>query len=306
MKAIINRRDFVKTVSLFTMSTTLFPIKTLAKTATASPLRFGLVSDSHYAERDPRRTRFYKGALEKMEEFVSVANDKNVDFIMHLGDLKDEGPEQDPKETLQFLKTIEQSMEQFQGPRYHCIGNHDVDSITKGTFLTYITNTNISKAHSYYSFDHSGWHFVVLDANYDANGRDHYFAEGANWQDTRIPDFELDWLKKDLENTQLPTIVFCHHPLFEFFRNGYKYHVNNYKEVQACLEASQKVVACIQGHVHEERYTEINGIHYITQLGMVDYEGLANNSFSMVTLRPEGIEIKGYKRATDQNFVTAL
>jgi len=57
-----------------------------------------------------------------------------------------------------------------------------------------------------------------------------------------------------------------------------------------------------QGHVHEEIHKEINGIHYITQLGMVDGRGLGNNSFSIVTIDEKQIQIDGYKRASDEDF----
>jgi alkaline phosphatase len=294
-----NRRDFIIQSTLLTFGLSAFPIETLGK---SKPLRLGLASDSHYAERLPKGTRFYKGTLNKMKEFVDVMNSESVDFVMHLGDFKDEDESKERLSTLSYLKRIEQVYANFKGARYHCIGNHDVDSITKQEFLAHVVNSDITHQNSYYSYDCNGYHFVVLDANYDQFGKDHFYAEGADWQDTNIPEDQLKWLEHDLAFTSYPTIVFCHHPLFEFYRGGHKYHINNYKSIQHLLESSNKVIAVFQGHVHEERIKTINGIHYITQLGMVDFEGLENNSFSIVEIDKKQIRITGYKRATNSEL----
>jgi len=68
------------------------------------------------------------------------------------------------------------------------------------------------------------------------------------------------------------------------------------------LEDSNKVLAVFQGHVHEEIHKEINGVHYITQLGMVDGNGLENNSFSIVPIDEKQIQVDGHKRASDEGF----
>ena len=57
--------------------------------------------------------------------------------------------------------------------KYHVLGNHDADSISKEQFLANIKNTNISDGSKYYSFDLKGLHFIVLDANYCADGSDY-------------------------------------------------------------------------------------------------------------------------------------
>jgi alkaline phosphatase len=265
-------------------------------------LKFGLVTDSHYADREPAGTRYFRQALPKMEEFIEVMNRKSVDFIIHLGDFKDQDEDKRGEDTLKYLTQLESVFQKFNGPTYHCIGNHDVDSITKSQFLEHVNNTGIPKDKSYYSFDIKGFHFIVLDANYTKDGKDHFFLEGANWQDTNLPEEERDWLRRDLSETSFPTIVFCHHPLFVYDHSvyrDYKFHVNDHENIQNILSESGKVAAVFQGHVHEESYRDINGIQYITQLGLVDYEGLDNNSFSIVEIKKSKLKIKGFKRVSD-------
>lgn len=296
------RRVFIKNVGLFTFSTMVLPLHAKLANELGDKVRIGIATDSHYAERGPTGTRFYRGALDKMQEFVRVMNKEKVDFVVHLGDFKDEDKTKDEKRTLGYLRKIEAVYSGFEGPRYHCVGNHDVDSITKAQFLDTIENTGIPKDKSYYSFDHKGLHIVVLDANYNKDGTDQFYLEGANWQDTNLTKPQLDWLEEDLKKTKKATLVFCHHPLFEFHRDGHKFHINEYRKAQRLLERSGKVLAVLQGHVHEEKHSSINGIHYITQNGMVDYQGLENNSFSVLEIQDNAMKLHGYRRAKDINF----
>lgn len=295
-----SRRSFVKAVSLFTVSTLVLPWKGCIRTG--APVRFGLATDSHYADRGPAGTRFYRSVLDKMSEFTEVMNEEAVDFVVHLGDFKDEAPDKKEADTLRFLNTIEQTYAQYSGPRYHCVGNHDVDSIRKAQFLTTIENTGMPKDRSYYSFDAKGYHFIVLDANFESDGNDHFYAEGADWEDTNITSEQLEWLRDDLEENAKPTVIFCHHPLFEYVREGNKYHVNNYQEVQQIFTQHGHVLAVFQGHVHEEKIRTINGVHYVTQLGMVDFDGLENNSFALIEIVDDKITINGYKRTSSHQL----
>lgn len=266
-------------------------------------VRIGLATDSHYADREVAGTRFYKGALEKMREFTSIMNQEKVDFVVHLGDFKDEDETKNEQKTLGYLRKIEDEFSKFQGDRFHCIGNHDVDSITKKQFLENVTNTGFEVAKSYYSFNKNGFHFIILDGNHTKEGKDHFYKLGQDWQDTNLGVEQLNWLRKDLESNELPVIVFCHHPLYEFFRGNHKYHVNDYLEAQKLFENSEKVIAVFQGHVHAENHQKINGIHYLTLLGMVDYEGLDNNSFTLLEVSQHQLILKGYKRSHSFKFI---
>ncbi|PHQ28432.1 metallophosphoesterase family protein [Leeuwenhoekiella nanhaiensis] len=300
----INRRNSLKLFTLAGTTVLTMPqfLWSCKQEAPKPFLRFGLLTDSHYAEREPAGTRFYRDSIPKMQEAIAELNTQNLDFIIHLGDFKDQDTEANPEDTLRYLKTIESEFQGFEGATYHALGNHDVDSIRKEVFLSHIKNTGQDSAKNYYSFDAGGFHIIVLDANYDAAGTDHFFAEGADWEDANIPPQELNWLKEDLAKIKKPTVVFCHHPLYEFYKEGSKFHVTNYQEVQKLFTENSYVVACFHGHVHQEDVSIQNGITYITRLGMVDYEGVENNAFSVVELTADKIEIRGYKRSGSKNF----
>ena len=289
----ITRRSFMLT-SLAAMAS---GASALSRPTKQKKVRFGVVTDTHYADRDLVGVRYYRESLSKLEEFVNVMNQQGVDFVIHLGDFKDEDENKRAEDTLRYLSELEKVFAGFNGSRFHCIGNHDVDSITKRQFLANVQNSGIPIDRSYYSFDFGSTHFVVLDANYHKDGRDQFFKEGADWQDTNIPRGQLDWLEKDLAQTKNATIVFCHHPLHKYRRDGHKFEVNNYQEVQRIMKDSGKIQAVFQGHVHEEKFVEIDGIHYISQLAMVDYSGLENSSFSLVEVDEREMAIHGYRRS---------
>ena len=60
-------------------------------TADLNPkLRFGIVTDSHYADVDTKSGRYYRQSLAKMEECVNLMRRQQVDFLIELGDLKDQ------------------------------------------------------------------------------------------------------------------------------------------------------------------------------------------------------------------------
>ena len=298
----ISRRNSLKLFALTGTTVLTIPNALWSCSEEKKRVRFGLLTDSHYADREPAGTRFYRDSILKMEEAITALNAQDIDFLIHLGDFKDQDPLAKPEDTLAYLKEIEGVFQQFKGAKYHALGNHDVDSIRKAEFLNHIANNGQQVSESYYSFDSGGIHFIVLDANYDADGTDHFFAEGSDWENATIPEEELTWFKDELKKTEKPVVVFCHHPLYEFYKEGSKFHVTNYTQVQEVMQDSGKVLACLHGHVHKEDFTEIKGIHYITQLGMVDYAGLENNSFSIVELSANQLKITGYKRASDAVF----
>ena len=254
--------------------------------------RFGIVTDVHYADRIDDGQRAYQESTAKLQECVDTMNHYNVDFLIELGDFKDMSFPVSDERTLIFLYRIEKVFSGFRGSRYHVLGNHDEDCISKAQFNEIATNTGIPAEKTYYSFDRKGVHFVVLDANYDSTGKD--FEKGNfNWGDPNIPAKELKWLRKDLRKARGPVVVFCHQLLDE----ASAYAVNNAEEARKIMEKSGKVRAVFQGHYHEGKYRLVNGIHYYVLKAVIEGSGAENNSYAIVDINGESIEIKGFRRA---------
>jgi predicted phosphodiesterase len=259
---------------------------------TDAGLSFGIVADCHAADIEPNAGRYYRESEKKLAECVGEMNRRGVDFLVELGDFKDQG--KTAEETLGYLRGIEQVFRGFKGKRYHVLGNHDMDRISKAQFLGLVENTGVPPTDTYYSFDTKGFHFVVLDANFRTDGTA-YDAGNFRWTEAFVPPRQLAWLADDLARTRLPAIVFIHQLLDG--DEGAVY-VRNSAEVRAVLEAGRRVRAVFQGHHHEGGYRERGGIHYYTLKALVLGSGAENNAYAVVSTTADGtVTITGMRRA---------
>jgi len=267
--------------------------------AQAPPLvRFGVITDLHYADIDPGGARAYRESDDKLAEFVQVMNAKGAAFVVELGDFKDQDPKPDPARTLEYLKRIESVFARFDGPRYHVIGNHDTDSLSKSEFLAAAPNTGIVPNATHYTFVNGGVRVVVLDASHKADGSD-YDRGNFEWSDTNIDAPQLAWLKTTLAASREPVIVFVHQQL----DGTGAYYVKNAPQVREALEQSGKVIAVMQGHRHEGGFTRVNGIPYFTFKAAVEGSGPWNSAYAIVDVMPDReVRILGYRNADSREF----
>lgn len=298
-KWMVTRREVLKTSGMLVAGLSLdTPLVYGEASEPKKKVYFGMVTDMHYADADTRGVRHYRESLPKLEECVSFMNTKKVNFLIELGDLKDERPDAKEADTLTYLETIEAAFAKFEGPRYHVLGNHDMDSISKEQFLARAENTGITQDASYYSFDHAGVHCIVLDACYTTDGKD-YDHGNFNWKDPNIPQEQCDWLKEDLASTTNPTLVFVHQLL-----DGETDHcVNNAAQVRKILQDSQKVLAVFHGHNHAGQYNQIEGIHYYTLKAVIEGSGKENNAYATVDVYDDhSIVVTGYRKAVSKTM----
>ncbi len=264
-------------------------------------VRFGIVTDCHYADADTAGTRYYRHSLDKLGECVEAMNEQQVDFLVELGDFKDQQNPPVEQKTLSYLQAVEGVFCKFDGPAYHVLGNHDQDSLSKTQFLTNIENKNIDPGRSYYSFDFNGVYFVVLDANYKSDGTD-YDHGNFDWTDANVPPVELQWLRRDLAASPGAVIVLVH----QLLDGAGSHYVKNAAEVRKILEQSGRVSAVFQGHRHDGGYSQIEGIHYYTLKAVVEGPGPENNSYAIVEVRPDmSITVTGYRKAVSQQLAPA-
>lgn len=301
----MERRDFVLS-SLLTFGTGLSVKDIELPKKKDSLLRFGVVTDIHYAVKKPAINRYYEEAFYKLRECVDLMNQEEVDFLIELGDFKDQGAEPKEKETLKFLEDIEAEFRKFRGPTYHVLGNHDMDSISKDQFLNRITNTGFSKAQNYYSFNRKGFHFVVLDANYSKEGVS-YDHGNVSWKDSYVPEKQLEWLKEDLRRNAKPTIVFVHQQLddISFDEEHRVFCPYNSKEVREIIEHSNQVLIVFQGHFHEGSFNKIQQVYYYTLKAVIEGSGKENNSYIIVEINSDlKMNIKGYRKAESKDALS--
>src|SRR5210317_478962 len=170
-----------------------FIIITLISCNKSKTIKFAVCTDVHQD--------LIHDASDRLEDFVKAAEEDNVDFIIQLGDFCMPYENNEP-----FLKV----WNSFEGPRYHVLGNHDMDISPK-----IVTQDFWGMERPYYSFDQGSYHFVVLDPNfYKDNDRFIAYSNGNYYKhaETRsfIPALQLEWLKEDLAKTEKHTVVFSH------------------------------------------------------------------------------------------------
>jgi hypothetical protein len=263
----------------------------------AQSFSFGMFTDVHYAAIPDNGTRKYSQSLEKLKQCIDTMNQKKVEFLLELGDFKDMPTPPDSSAALGFLQRIEKEFARFPGDRYHVLGNHDEDCISKKQFYSIAVNSGISPGKTYYSFQKGGYQFVVLDACFDSTGNA-YDKGNFIWSDANVPPEELKWLDQELNKSKLPIVVFVHQPL----NGNTKVSVSHAEKVRAVLEKSKRVRFVFQGHDHKGGYELINGIHYYTLKGLIEGDFPASNSFAIVSLTKDHIVIKGYGTAVSMNL----
>lgn len=249
------------------------------------PVRIGLVTDVHYADKDSKGSRHYRDGAAKLSSAIERFNEARADLVVELGDFIDSADTMEAE--LGYLKRIESVFAQARCPRYRVLGNHCVYSLSKEHFLA-----ECSMPSSYYSFDFGGWHFVVLDGCFRGDGEP-YGRKNYQWTDAKMPAAELAWLVRDLAATRKQTVVFIHQRLDV----DTEYALANSADVRRQFDESGKVKAVFQGHHHTGDFKVINGIPYCTLAAMVDGPATTDNAFGLVELREEGsMSMQGYGR----------
>ena len=282
----LRRRAFIRqgTLCLAGLTGGLFAKE--AGTAPNPVARVGILTDLHYADKEPTKTRFYRETPRKLEEAVLKLNEEKPDFIVELGDLIDQA--KTVEQEIAWLDEIEKVFAKATAPRHYVLGNHCVATLTKAEFAEH---TAAAKT-PHYSFDHGGIHFVILDACYRSDGVP-YGRSNSEWTDANVPPAELEWLLDDLKATPHPVVVFAHQRLDE----AGKHSVRNAAEVRTALEKSGKVAAVLQGHSHQNEYQQMNGIHYVTLAALIEGSGEENNSYGILEVMSDGaIRIKGFRK----------
>jgi hypothetical protein len=156
-------------------------------------------------------------------------------------------------------------------PVYNTLGNHEVFGIYEksgvdpghpdyryGMYEKWLGDT-------YYSFDHRGWHFMVLNSVMETEERRYIGI---------IDDEQIEWIKKDLldVNPSTPIVISTHIPFITVFTQvlygeyAPDYHglvMENAKEVLD-LFIGHNLKLVLQGHLHYLEDIEVNGTHFIT------------------------------------------
>jgi hypothetical protein len=127
----------------------------------------------------------------------------------------------------------------------------------------------------WYSFDHKGVHFVVLNSilTYDEWTFDRWPTaeqrmlemaglDNPNGSPFMVGEKQRAWLANDLSglSKDTPIVVFSHSPIQKLFKN-WNFWTEDAEEVQALLQPFDAATV-IYGHVHQIQYNQIGNISF--------------------------------------------
>lgn len=202
-------------------------------------------------------------------------NERDADFVLMGGDLAFDGNYTAKEIFIDQINLYKGVSDQLKMPYYNALGNHDilgwnarskisVDDPDSGKKLIM---DMLDMRSSYYSFNHKGWHFVILDSMLPVTT-----DQGPSYK-AGFGEEQLEWLRFDLgQHHGMPTVLlthiaaFCH--LAQMNGNA-TYNAIGHMVVQDTLDFRRiierhNVKAVLQGHSHVPEDYFFNGVWYIT------------------------------------------
>lgn len=274
----MNISNLKKICSFQTCFTVIFVLFLLIGTqgcvAGDSNLKFAQISDVHYSDFEANTS--FK-LLTKTGEILDDAIDQvnhtpDIDFVMFTGDMINK-PQQN-----QLLGFINHA-NQLCYPWYVVFGNHD---ISHHGVLTKKAYNDILNGHSktvcqklpYYSFcPKKGYKVIGLDTIIDYQ----MTSQG------EVSPEQLDWLKKELDNSRGDTIIiFTHVPLIEPFPSE-NHRLRNSYELKLLLKKYDNPIIVCSGHYHATKIFQESNILYISTPSLASYP----NSFRIISIHPK-------------------
>ena len=254
------KRLFLKMLPIFLL---LFVFGSTFCKQSSSEFSFAFLTDIHLQPE--------LNAQEGYMKAIKAVNELDPDFVITGGDqiMDALGVEYERAEMLYDLY-IETTSE-FNMPVYNTLGNHDVFGLSvesgidpsHSEYYKNLFQKRIGK--SYYSFDHDGWHFLVLDS-IDKTVDRTYFG--------KIDEEQMAWIADDLKNIgkDTPIVLATHIPFISVIRqiragsteaNPAGWIIVNSKEVLELFQGyNLKLV--LQGHLHSLEEINVGGITFIT------------------------------------------
>lgn len=257
----MTRRGFLKRAGALAAAGTV-PLATVEVAhATGGGFTFAYISDAHIQQI--KGTEFVRNWDRGLIRAVAEANllTPRPDFIMFGGDLAQLGKKEELDHGAEILSKLDGKL--------RCVmGEHDY-YLDLGRYWSELFGPH------YYSWDHKGVHFIVLNSvlTYDdwtfkrwptAEQRMLEMAglDNPNGSPFMVGEAQRAWLQKDLAgvNHNTPLVVFSHSPIQKIYK-GWNFWTEDADEVQALL-APFKTVNVIYGHVHQVQYNQIGNIAF--------------------------------------------
>ena len=210
-------------------------------------------------------------AAEGFKAAITEVNALKPDFVITGGDLIMDalGVSYGRADSLYGLYA--ELAENFNMPVYNTMGNHEVFGIYEKSgvgpyhpeYKYGMYEKRLGK--TYYSFDHEGWHFIILNSVMETGDRKYIGM---------IDEEQMAWISNDLleVDPKTPIVISTHIPFITVFTQilygeyAPEYHglvVENARQVLDLFEGHNLKIV-LQGHLHYLEDIEVNGTHFIT------------------------------------------
>ncbi len=210
-------------------------------------------------------------AVKGFTQALDTVNALNPDFIITGGDLIMDALDQSYGHADSLYNLYTEVVKKAKSPVYNTMGNHEIYGIYKELGADRANPEYGEKmfekrlGHSYYSFEHKGWKFMIINSIEDTKNGNY-----AGQVDTA----QISWIKSELKKADYttPIVLSTHIPFITASTQKYdgstlpndsSLVVFNSKEVIS-LFTGYNLKLVLQGHLHTVEDIYIDGIHFIT------------------------------------------
>jgi 3',5'-cyclic AMP phosphodiesterase CpdA len=207
---------------------------------------FVQLSDSHWGFEGPVINPDAQGTLKKAVAAVNGLS-RQPDFVMFTGDLTH--TTDDPRVRRQRLAEFREIVSALKVKDVRFMpGEHDASLDNGKAFKEFFGQT-------YYTFEHKGVHFIVVDNVSDPTAA--------------IGDEQMQWLKADLDRQPKDAriVVFTHRPLFDLYPQ-WDWATRDGAQAIALLQTHDNVTV-LYGHIHQENHFMTGNIAHHSAKGLM-------------------------------------
>lgn len=263
MSSSVTRRQFLQGAgALAAVGALPISLVELAFAQSDRNFTFAYISDSHIQHiKGGQFVRNWDRGLIRAVAETNLLTPK-PDFVIYGGDLAQLGSKAE----------LDHGAEIMAGLRYdkvhYVMGEHDY-YLDLGEYWSQLFGP------PYYSFDHKGVHFIVLNSiltdddwtfnrwpTAEQRMLEMAGLDNPNGSPFMVGEKQREWLKSDLAKVSkdTPLVVLSHSPLQKIYK-GWNFWTEDAEEIQALLQPFAKVTV-LYGHVHQIQYNQIGNISF--------------------------------------------
>lgn len=225
------------------------------------PIRIAVVADIHHGT--PSHTKRGDTALPLLASFADFVNSEQPDLVLDLGDrISDVDHETD----MELEREVATAFAAINAPVHHICGNHDRDHLSVADNEQILGQSLQNEI-----LDMGDWQIALWRA-------DAKIKREPDHRKFCLPESDLLWLNRLVQNMTKPTLVASHVPVSGHSQIGNYYfqgtpQISTYPEsdrVRAALAQARQPVVCLAGHVHWNTVTQVDGIPHLTQQSLTE------------------------------------